>query len=164
MEFRDRTGQGQHIDLSAYEAICTLVADSRFEIRDSKFPQSGVHRCAGEDRWCVISMENDKQWQTLCRIIGITDLTNELVSHWTAGRTPESVVQLLQDSGIAAGVVQNAEDLAKDPQLLKRRFFISLMHPVLGKVYSDRSPLWDWRRKPKRWKSSPLLGEHNSLY
>jgi crotonobetainyl-CoA:carnitine CoA-transferase CaiB-like acyl-CoA transferase len=162
MEYRDKTGIGQHIDLSAYEAICTLTTGSKFEIRNSKL--NGIYRCAGEDRWCVISVGNDTEWRTLCQAIGMPELTDELIGRWTAVRTPESVVEQLQHAGIAAGVVQNSADLAKDPQLAARRFFVPLKHPTLGKVISDRSPLWNWRKKPKHWKSSPLLGEHNTQY
>jgi crotonobetainyl-CoA:carnitine CoA-transferase CaiB-like acyl-CoA transferase len=86
LEYRDRTGRGQHIDLSALEAICTF---------ESRFGTKGQSRS------------------------GLSDLTT-------------------------------------DPRLIARRFFVQLRHPALGKVLSARTPLWDWRRKP-RWKASPLL-------
>ncbi len=179
LEYRDRTGEGQYIDLSAYEALCTLLGpaflesqlDSKFQISNSKLDlhsgiwnlESGIFKCSGEDRWCVISLENEEEGRTLCRVAGISHLTDELIGQWTAAQTAESVVDQLQRSGIAAGVVQNAEDLAKDGQLAARRFFVSLEHPLLGEVVSDRSALWDWRKKPK-WKSSPLLGEDNDRF
>ncbi len=71
---------------------------------------------------------------------------------------------IFQDAGIATGVLQNAEDLAKDSRLAARDFFITLKHLVLWDVVSTRSALWDWRRKPRHWKSSPLLGQDNDAY
>ena len=43
---------------------------------------------------------------------------------------------LLQGQGVAAGVVQDARDLAKDPQLKERGFFVEL-----GKAISDGVPV-----------------------
>ena len=79
-------------------------------------------------------------------------------------RMPEDIVHQLQNAGIAAGVVQNASDLAHDEQLKARHFFVSLDHPTIGKVISDRTALWDWRQRPKHWQASPLLGEHNNRF
>jgi crotonobetainyl-CoA:carnitine CoA-transferase CaiB-like acyl-CoA transferase len=186
IEYRQKTGKGRHVDLSVYEAMCTLLGpafiekqlNSRFEIRDSRLKknhqfdsqsrisnlESRIYKCAGLDRWCVISLETEEQRQTLCGIAGLGELTDDLIRRWTALQTPESIVLQLQNAGIAAGVVQNAEDLARDPQLAARRFFVSLKHPTLGKVISDRSALWDWRHRPKDWKPSPLLGQDNHKY
>jgi crotonobetainyl-CoA:carnitine CoA-transferase CaiB-like acyl-CoA transferase len=71
------------------------------------------------------------------------------------------VVGLLQEAGISAGVVQNAEDLSKDPQLMARDFFVQLEHPVLGKTISDRSPVRIEGDLPIGWKAAPQLGEDN---
>jgi len=71
------------------------------------------------------------------------------------------VVDLLQKAGVPAGVVQNAEDLAKDPQLKARDFFIHLEHPTLGRTTSDRSPIRFEEDLKVGWKAAPLLGEDN---
>ncbi len=76
-------------------------------------------------------------------------------------RDPKTVVELLQNNGIAAGIVENAEDLAKDPYLASRNFFIELVHPVLGKTISDRSAVTFPKEATDRWKAAPLLGEDN---
>jgi crotonobetainyl-CoA:carnitine CoA-transferase CaiB-like acyl-CoA transferase len=83
------------------------------------------------------------------------------IAEWTAGFAAETVVRRLQRAGIAAAVVQNAEDLAKDPQLAARRFFTSLEHPKFGTRFSDRSALWPWNEKPEHWRAAPELGEDN---
>lgn len=49
---------------------------------------------------------------------------------------------LMQAAGIAAGVVENAEDLMeKDPQLRHRRFFRELDHPEMGKYRVAGRPM-----------------------
>ena len=68
---------------------------------------------------------------------------------------------ILQKAGIAASVVQNAEDVSKDPQLAARDFFISLKHSVLGSTISDRSALWPVQGNHEHWRAAPQLGEDN---
>ena len=74
---------------------------------------------------------------------------------------PKTIVDLLQNHGITAGIIENAEDLAKDPCLLSRNFFTELIHPVLGKTISDRSALTFSKDATDKWKTAPLLGEDN---
>ena len=84
------------------------------------------------------------------------------LEEWTVQRRAEEVVQLLQEAGVAAGVVQDAEDLAHDPHLAANNFFISTEHPVLGKISSDIFPIQFEEAPETRWKAAPLLGEDNS--
>jgi crotonobetainyl-CoA:carnitine CoA-transferase CaiB-like acyl-CoA transferase len=193
LEHRDRVGQGQYIDLSEYEAICTLIGPTLLDIFSNHreiLPQGnhpdyipaapyGCYKCLGTDRWCVIAVFNEAEWESLCRLMGSPAWTkegrfsallkrkensrelDELIEQWTAQHTPEKVVQLLQEAGISAGVVQNGEDLAKDPHLMAREFFIPLEHPVLGRTISDSTPI-RFKDNPKvNWKAAPLLGEDN---
>ena len=193
LENRDRTGKGQYIDLSEYEAMCTLMGptllDAFVNHRDV-LPQGnrsdhilaapyGCYRCSGTDRWCVIAVFDELEWKALCKMMGQPDWAeeerfstllkrkehedelNEFLGRWTLQYTPEEVAYLLQEAGVPAGVVQNAEDLAKDPQLIAREFFVHLDHPVLGETISDRSPI-KFKDNPKAdWKAAPLLGEDN---
>lgn len=192
-EYRERTGKGQHIDLSAYEAICTSIAPTFMDIwvnNKEIVPEGnsfgyeaaapiGCYQCLGEDRWCVIAVFNEKEWKALCKAAGKTHWINDvrfktlskrkkykkdldqLISQWAFTQTPEKIVQLLQDAGVAAGVVQNAEDLANDPHLAARDFFVHLEHPVLGDTISERSPIRMARTTTAGWKEAPLLGEDN---
>jgi crotonobetainyl-CoA:carnitine CoA-transferase CaiB-like acyl-CoA transferase len=156
LEFRDQTGEGQHVDLSALESVCTLLGPEFIECQLDSSPGRdrgySVFQCAGKDRWCVISIENEEQARTLAGIAGSPELTDTAIRRWMAGQNEEAVVERLQGAGLAAGVVQNAMDLARDPQMAARRFFISLQDPVIGEIISDRSALWNWRRNPRSWK------------
>ncbi len=86
---------------------------------------------------------------------------DERLDKWTSKRTAEDVVTLLQAAGVPAGIVQNAEDLANDPQLLEKDWFVKLQHPNLGENVSDSSPIRLSQSPTSNWKSSPLLGEDN---
>ena len=68
---------------------------------------------------------------------------------------------LLQGQGVAAGVVKNASDLAKDPQLKERGFFVELDHPQLGKTISDAVPIRLSDTAARYTRSTPLPGQDN---
>ena len=86
---------------------------------------------------------------------------DELLGKWTVKHKAEELVNLLQEAGVPAGVVQNAEDLAGDPQLKARGYFVELEHPVLGNTISDASPIKFSDSTTAHWKAGPLLGEDN---
>ena len=193
LEHRDRTGLGQYIDLSEYEAVCTLIGPALLdaalneeEVRpqrnrspDSPDAPHGCYKCIGEDRWCVISVHDEAEWQALCNVSGHPEWAEDprfstlamrkerwqeldaLIQEWTSKNTGEKVMRLLQEAGVHAGVVQSAEDLANDPQLQARGFFVHLDHPVLGKTVSDGTPIKIASDSPTTWKRAPRLGEDN---
>jgi crotonobetainyl-CoA:carnitine CoA-transferase CaiB-like acyl-CoA transferase len=193
LEHRDQCGQGQHIDLSEYEAVCTTIGP---ELIDASFNKQqivpkgneaeqkpgapyGCYKCSGEDRWCVITVFTEEEWQSLCGVLGDPawsgedkfsslagrkkhkEILDRHIGEWTAGQPAENVVDCLQQAGIAAGVVQNAEDLANDPQLAARKYFTTLNHPVLGETKTDTYPIRFKNCRQAPWKASPLLGEAN---
>ena len=193
LENRFRIDRGQYVDLSGYEALCTLMGPTIMGVslnKTSARPQGNqsehidacpcdCYPCRGTDRWCVISVSTEDEWQALCRVLERTDLLNddrfrtlsgrrsnqdqldELIGRWTAERTAEEAVTLLQEAGVPAGIVQNAEDLALDPHLATRQFFVPLRHPVLGRTLNDRSPIRFSEDEKVNWKAAPQLGEDN---
>lgn len=82
LEHRDRTGQGRRIDLSAYEAMCTLLGPEymRIDLEARRKPREGdvadcseaaiegCYPCKGKDRWCVISISGGEQWERFRRL------------------------------------------------------------------------------------------------
>ena len=68
---------------------------------------------------------------------------------------------LLQGEGVAAGVVQDASNLASDPQLKARGFFIDLDHTELGKTISDAVPI-NLSDTPAGYsRAAPVSGQDN---
>ena len=193
LEHRDRCGQGQHIDLSEYEAVCTTIGPAlmdAFMNHREIVPQGnddehelaapyGCYQCRGEDRWCVIAVYTEDQWQSFQKALGNpvwaedkrfsclaarkahTEILDSNIDKWTSGQSAEDVADRFQQAGIAAGVVQNAEDLANDPQLAAGDFFTSLNHPVLGEIKTDTYPVNFKNCGKATWQASPMLGEAN---
>ncbi|MGD9123842.1 MAG: CoA transferase [Desulfarculaceae bacterium] len=187
LEIRDRSGQGQCIDLSEYEAMVSLLGLELLAVQTgtdcppaSPAAPHGCYACQGHDRWCVIAVFKDPQFSALCRVMGLTDLTGDARFSCPADRRrhkveldekialaaacwrAEDLVLALQNAGVAAGVVQNAQDLSSDPQLLQREFFRFLQHPPQGAIFADNTPLKMGADSLGRWRAAPQIGEHNA--
>jgi crotonobetainyl-CoA:carnitine CoA-transferase CaiB-like acyl-CoA transferase len=193
LEHRQRTGEGQYIDLSETETMCSMLGTAVLEygcngkdalpVGNSSMAwiaaPHGVYCCKGEDRWCAIAVFNDEEWRAFCRVIGCPSWTMEArfasqlgrwqnadeldaaVESWTKLHTAEEVMDLLLGVGVAVGVVQNAADLANDPQLRSRGFFIELEHSVMGKTVSDGSPIKLSDTPAVYARAAPMLGQDN---
>lgn len=190
--YRRRTGKGQHIDLSQYQAMVSTLGPTLMDYmvngrsqtrtggRSTTAAPHGVYRCKGEDRWCVIAVTTDDEWNALCRVMGEPDwamaphfqtLTSRLrhvdeldrlLTTWTSQRAPGDVMQALQDTGIAAGVVQNAQDLLeRDPQLRHRGHYHLLHHPVTDDTLY-MGPAFHLSETPAALCPAPCLGQHNA--
>jgi benzylsuccinate CoA-transferase BbsF subunit len=191
LDYRDRTGKGQYIDQSQYESGLNFLAPAvldyqankriagRMGNRDPYAAPHGAYRCLGKDRWCVIAVTNHDEWLAFCEVIGKPNWTQDsrfatlttrkenedeldrLVEEWTIGHHPEDVMNRMQGKGVAAAVVQNAEDLFKDPQLKHRNNFVVLDHAEIG-PHSVGSAVFRLSQCPNTPRSpAPLLGEHN---
>jgi benzylsuccinate CoA-transferase BbsF subunit len=162
LHYRARTGKGQYIDISQAETAASMLGPAYSEwLINGREPQPqgnlsiwaaphGCYRCKGDDRWCVISIDNQEEWGRFCDLTchrdwaadpRFTDLSSRvtnrkaldaLVETWTTQHTPHQVMIMLQREGIAAGVVQTAEDLYRDPHLRERGFAREVYHPQVG--------------------------------
>lgn len=190
LDYRNRTGKGQYLDLSQYEAglhyLSTAILDYNVNDRvadrnGNRHPWAaphGVYRCKGEDRWCCIAIFREEEWKTFCNVMGDPGWTrenkfltlldrkenedelNERIESWTACQKPEEVMELLQGIGISAGVVKNAQDIYEDLQLIDRGFFKKMAHVEIGPV-SHRSVGFKLSETPcGPERPGPCLGEH----
>jgi benzylsuccinate CoA-transferase BbsF subunit len=151
LHHRDRTGTGQYVELSQFEAmICFLGvpllnvtanqhAIERIGNRSTFAVPHGVYRCRGDDRWCALAVRTDQEWSSLCSVLGHPpwtrdnrfatflqrkkheDALDELITTWTEERPAEEVMFALQHVGVPAGVVQNVQDLLENDVHMRAR-------------------------------------------
>ncbi|MFQ5827013.1 MAG: CaiB/BaiF CoA transferase family protein, partial [Dehalococcoidia bacterium] len=190
LDHRRRTGQGQYIDLSQFEASLSFLSpvlldymvNGRLQTRcGNRCPCAaphGAYPCRGEDRWCVVAVFTQEEWQAFRRAIGDPQWSREprfatlkarkqnedeldaLVSAWTVGCSDEHVMDQMQAVGVAAGIVQSTQDLLdRDPQVKHRGCFPRLEHPVMGWCHHYS---WPARllRTPAQVRPAPLFGEY----
>ena len=194
LDYRRRTGNGQHIDISQYEAsiqfLSPLLLDftvnrrvtGRIGNRSEYAAPHAVYPCKGEDKWCAISVLSDKQWEGFCQVIGNPewskyekfntlsarkeneDELNNLVADWTKNFGAEEVMEMMQAKGIPSGVVSNCQDIYQNRQLQYRQHFVPLEHPEIGRYYYEGPP-FILSKTPAEIKSpSPCVGEHNEYF
>lgn len=188
LEYRRRTGKGQCIDATQFEAtqqflipaILDYTTNGKDTTRQGNTSPYAVphnaYRCRGEDRWCVISVFSDQEWHALCRTMGHEGLADKvgfstllerrqneaeidlIINTWTMGYSPEEAVERLQNSGVPAGVVQNAQDLLQDPQL--GRILWRLNHSELGPVHHLGQAFAFSKPGGEPCSPAPCMGEH----
>src|SRR5262249_60336288 len=85
---RRRTGEGQFIDVSLWEASATLLPEAllEYEMNGTEPPRDGnrapymaphgVFRSAGEDRWVSIAVGSDEEWRSLVTATGDAALSS----------------------------------------------------------------------------------------
>jgi benzylsuccinate CoA-transferase BbsF subunit len=190
LDRRRKTGEGEYFDISQLEAglhyLSTPLLDAAVNGKEPKkmgnacedAAPHGIFRCKGEDRWCSLAVFNDQEWVTFCRVMGHPEWTidpkfstlsqrkeneeelNKLVAEYTVQYTPEHLMALLQEAGIAAGVVQNAKDIYEDPQLRHREFFWVMNHKEMGEFTHLGEPAVLSKTPAKPYMPAPCLGEH----
>ncbi len=190
LHYRRRTGEGQYIDLSQYEASLHMLAPVLLDYsangnlgerqgnRRATAAPHGVYRCKGEDRWCAIAVTTEEEWQAFCSVLGHPAWTrrrrfatmaarlqhvkqlDHRVESWTRTLPSLSVMTLLQEAGVPAGVVQNGADIYRDPQLHHRGFFVDLEHARMGWVLYEGHQFHLSANPGALWSPAPLLGEH----
>jgi len=191
LDHRRRTGEGQHIDLSQLETTTSALGPLLLEAlvnqhdprklgnRSAENAHEGCYRCLGEDRWCVIRVASEPEWQALCKVAERedwlqdprfataasrqihADALDSRIEQWTRTHAPEEIMRTLQAHEIAAGVVQNTEDLSHDPQLTARGFFEEVEHVKKGATLATGIPL-GLRDPPGRsGRAGAALGQDN---
>lgn len=187
---RKKTGRGFAVDFSQIESLLPqlgeIYMDQAWNGRDqrtigNRHPQAvqGCYRCRGEDKWINITINDEEEWDALCRIMGNPkwtadeafsthqlrrehhDEVDRFIEEWTAKRDNFELFHILQNAGVPAGPVYNEKETYNDPHLNARGFFKIISQEDTG---SYRYPgfLWDMSRMPSRVDLPPCrLGEHN---
>lgn len=191
LHHRARTGKGQYIDISQAETAASMIGPAYLEYllkRREPQPQGnasatlaphGCYRCKGDDRWCAIAIQSQEEWIRFCELAGHREWLSDhrfsepaarvtyrqeldyWIGKWTAQYTPHQVMLMLQRAGIAAGVVQTAEDLYCDPHLRERGFSREVFHPQVGWVTRAGPTVRDANHAAAPDSFSHVAGEDN---
>ncbi len=164
---RQQDGRGCHIDASMYEICVQQMYDAVIGAQQGQPPQrmgnaepvvhhQDVYPARGEDRWVAISLADAAEAERLAKLTG-----GQPIAAWTATQDEQALVETLQAAGIAAGVLQDIEDLMeRDPVLRARGAVMELPHNKLGSFGHVRTPISFSRDRPEPYRA-PSMGEHN---
>jgi crotonobetainyl-CoA:carnitine CoA-transferase CaiB-like acyl-CoA transferase len=188
---RERTGEGQFVDVSAVEMMACLVGDSLLEYsltgrapaahgnRHPAMAPHGCYPCDGGD-WISIAVAEDAEWRALCDVLDRRGLAedprfasaaarlanvaalDEQLSAATRGRSADQIAAHLRVRGVPAFKSQNSLDLVTDEHLWAREFYRLVSDAASGSRPIVGAP---WRFSESQasiTRGAPKLGEHNA--
>src|SRR6266446_857944 len=175
LRHRDRTGEGQVVDVCLLDSALTMV-----EIPTSYYLATGAEGGEGgrppyraKDGWVVISAAGREMAARLMRIVGAAedrtpmlgggtgDHRRAFVERWCAEHTVEEICATLTAAGIPVGPVRTIPEVAKDPHLWEREMLVKMDDAVAGEMYVPGVTI-KLSKTPGRVGPVPTPGQHTS--
>lgn len=188
LEYRRRTGAGQHVDASLVDAGVALSvweATEYFAGTGVPAPLGSAHRmvapyqafqCA--DGAVTIGASTDLLFQRLCNALGhpewpgIAEFADnasrvrhravlaERIESVTRQRPRSHWLAVFEASDIPSGPINSYAEVFADPQILARDMVVAVDHPTLGTMRTLGSPIKLSATPPDVRRRAPHLGEH----
>jgi crotonobetainyl-CoA:carnitine CoA-transferase CaiB-like acyl-CoA transferase len=187
---RDRTGEGQHLDLSlldsqvgvlANQAMNYLVSGAAPRRIGNAHPSIVPYQSLPvSDGHMIVAVGNDSQFRQLMTVLGRPELagdpryaTNEarvanrhtlmpLLAGLTKTWSGARLLADLEAAGVPAGPINTVEQVFADPQVVHRGMRLDLPRSDGGTVPSVRTPIRMSQTPLVYDQASPLLGEHTA--
>jgi len=176
LRHRDRTGEGQIVDVCLLDSALTMV-----EIPTAYHLATGAEGGEGgrppyraADGWVVISAAGRDMAARLMKVAGGgggtaddtpmagstgTDPRRALVEAWCAAHTMDEICAALLEVGVPAAPVRTIPEVARDPHLWEREMLVKMADPVAGEMYVPGVTV-KLSRTPGRVGPIPAPGEH----
>ena len=189
---RERTGQGQHIDVSMVDALYHCLEGNvqacansggafeptRHGSQHGMVGPMGVYRAA--NGWIAL-LVLERQWESFCRAIGQPELAADLrfatgalrgankaeltalIERWLARQpSDEAALEIFEKHRVAAAPVLSVKDTVTHPYFTARGMVRRVPDPVLGEVTIPGFPFKFGALPELPDLRAPLLGEHNA--
>ncbi len=163
LRHRDRTGQGQYVDIALYEPVLRILEevpaayDKMGLVRErlgtgaaNAVPHN--HYTTSDARYVAIACTNDTMFHRLTVAMGRPDLaddpnfssnarrvahrgkTDAMVQEWVGSYTAKEVMEILEANEVPNGLVYSVADMFQDPHYQARENIISMNDPVDGEI------------------------------
>lgn len=187
---RERSGEGQGVELSLYESVLRVM-----EWTVAGYDRLGIVRArtgnrlansapldnyeTDDGRYVCIAAAGDVLFPRLAEAMGRQDLLqdarfssleararnadaiNDIVADWCKGRTLAEIEATLVEKQIPVSGIYGIDEIVADPQVRARGSIVTVEDPVLGPV-RQQSPVPRLDRTPLSVRGgAPKLGEHN---
>ena len=188
LQHRDRTGEGQHIDLALLDSAVAMMAVMGMNHLVSGIPpgRAGnahqnivpyqVFACA--DGHLILAVGNDGQFAKFCAVarhpewarderfarnvdrVRNRDALVPLVAGAIAARSQRDWLAALDEVGVPCGPINKLDAVFADPQLLARGMKLDLPHPLAGSVPQVNVPVRMSGTPLAPERPPPLLAQH----
>ncbi len=185
---REKTGEGQHIDMALLDCQVAMLANMNMNyLTSGKAPvRAGnahqnltpyqVFACA--DGHVIIAAGNDGQFTKFCQAGGMPELAADarfrtnpdrvrnraemipILERMVLAKTKQAWIEQLEAVGVPCGPINSIADAFENPQVKARGLRIDLPHPTAGQVPMVANPI-RYSATPLQYPAAPpLLGEH----
>ncbi|WP_020677908.1 CaiB/BaiF CoA transferase family protein [Geopsychrobacter electrodiphilus] len=186
---RERTGEGQHIDLALFDVqVATLANQAMNYLVSGTAPGrlGNAHpnivpyqALATADGHIILAVGNDGQFGKFCRLAGCAALATDprfvgnaarvenrtqlipLIEEALRQRVSKDWIDLLEGAGVPCGPINTLAEVFSDPQIEARQMRIDLEHQSAGSVPQVGSPMKFSQTPVEYQQAPPVLGEHN---
>ncbi|UXC16896.1 CaiB/BaiF CoA transferase family protein [Comamonas squillarum] len=187
---RLRTGEGQYVDTSLYEASLVHTywqVAMAFATGESAGPMGSAHPVAApyqaiptQDGWINIGAVSQATWVGMTRVLQLEhllederfasnrermahrDLLISIITEAMRSNTTDYWVEKFEQAGVPAGPVRKIKDMLEDPQTLARDMVIEVDHPVAGQVQALGLPIKFSHGNGVTRRGAPQYGEHTA--
>jgi|LNFM01.1.fsa_nt_gb crotonobetainyl-CoA:carnitine CoA-transferase CaiB-like acyl-CoA transferase len=188
---RERTGQGQAVEVPMFECMSQMILGDHFGGRSFEPPigDSGYARVLAPERrpfrtldgYVCVLMYNDKQWQCFFRLIGREDLfrddprfnshenrsahiaeANAFVAGEMLKRSTAEWLQALDGADIPCAPMNSIDEVIDDAHLHASGFVREEHHPSEGRLRTTAAATQWSRTAPAPQRGAPRLGEHGA--
>ena len=186
---RQRTGEGQAIDLASREVVIATAPDAllahltgaewqpRLGNEHRQLSPHSVYPCLGTDEWLAIAVRDEREWAALCQILEQPQWESafsspesrvrqqadidRVIAAWSSRMSAQEAFHLLQARGIPSAPSFTNKQLATDPHLAARKVFAEVDHPEIGRHRVMRAPWVISGTDCSIDRHGPLLGQDN---
>jgi len=160
---REKSGRGQHVDVSLYDTAVSLVGLQGFLTDYMLFgyerpkmgnasPYTYADTFPARDGWVFVHLGRDSIWRRFLKLIGREELgndvrfnsdarrvdnrhlINEIVQPWAAERTVDEITRLLEENRVPCQKINTLADVTADPQVKAREMIVDVDYPEKGKI------------------------------
>ncbi|MAG65709.1 MULTISPECIES: CaiB/BaiF CoA-transferase family protein [Pseudomonadaceae] len=186
---RERSGQGQYIDLALLDVQIACLGNQALNYLTTGVPPKRLGNAHPNivpyqdfptaDGDFILTVGNDGQFRKFCEVAGHPEWATDprfasnsarvanraelipLIRQVTVFRTTAEWIAALEQAGVPCGPINDLDQVFADPQVQARGTRIRMAHPLAGEVDLVANPIRLSRTPVDYRRPPPLLGEHN---
>ena len=166
---RNETGKGQKVDVAQMDSmIGTMQSFSFWNLTQMSWTRAGRSGRVGVsglretmEGYVMFALPPGRITDSFTQMLGVEELTPEIVDKWVKEKETEEVVKILEETGVPVAAVMDLDEVQASPQAAAREMFVKVNHPTMGELVQPGFPIKFSDTKGDISAPSPLLGEHN---